>query len=404
MGEKNFNTIFEEIRHFINPTNEPDFPLLYTMSDHISCVDSILKQLAVEICHDETEASEMFTVCSIDDLFFQLKKNTPKPLPSHFVAKILLDKDHYEHSPGLACNFHDEEDIPKYCALAMVIRWAFTVCDNICGSLDITLIPGKHVPMRSDVNYRPVEPEEKKYQTNENTGGNENNFIPNKNSEICDYERPDIYETVYVNGIPSLQLKEETPIMVENPYARHAQSSKDVKDEESEKKESSSEDEEKPVISFMEENIRETVLMENPLALSKFQESDYLQEDRKNPEVKPVLDKDETLVEVKPILIKQEPEEQEFTYCGASVTSQIVENPFARKERTVDPNSFYGLVKQLKKIHEESDEDDSDGVPGSIVYEDRIGQTKMKRRLLADGTGAVKKDPSSVKNRYLVFG
>lgn len=359
MGEKNFDTIFEEIRNFINPNNEPDLPLLYTMSDHIPCVESILKQLALEICHDETEASEMFSICSIDKLFFELKQNSPEPLSSHFMAKILLNKDHYDHSPGLACKFHDDQDIPRHCAQAMVTRWAYTVCDNICNSLDIKMIPGKHVPMNCDVNFKLVKPGDADDPTNVwnvNKPKIKDDFIPKKMAEM---ESPALYETVYVNGKANLQLKDDT----------------------------------KPDVQIKEE----PVLLKNPFAMGRIGESDSLREDTKNT----VIVKPESMAEIKPILVKQE-EDEEITYSRASVISKIVENPFARKERKVDPNSCYGLVKQLKEIHEESD-DEIDGFTSSLVYEDRIGQTGMKRKISysSDGTVALEEESSSSNKRYL---
>lgn len=158
MGEKNYETIFEEIRNFINPNNEADFPALYTLQEHIPWVTSILKQFAIEVCHYEDEAEEMFTIFSISELFYLLNKNTAKvPFNSNHIAKAMIDKDPYEYRPGLACEFHEEEDVPKFCAQSMAIRWAFTICDHICKEIDIKMVAGRHVPRDSAINYTTID-------------------------------------------------------------------------------------------------------------------------------------------------------------------------------------------------------------------------------------------------------
>lgn len=349
MGEKNFDTIFEDIRNFINPTNKPDFPLLYTMSDHIPCVDSILTQFALEVCHDEKEAAEMFSICAIDQLFYRLKKNTDEPLVSHHISKILLDKDHYEHRPGLACKFHEDEDIPRYCALAMVTRWAYTVCDNICGSLNIQLIPGKHVPMESNVNYKLIKPGDDDDPTNVwiKTGGKKNRYIPKtKENELDepDVYEPDVYETVYEDGKPVLRLKEETPNMVENPYARN--------------NEKGSDDDKKPIVQIKAEDISGSTLL--PFAISKIRESDSLREDNKKP-----VPFNDNIIEVIP--------------------NQIIQ----MKEEDIKPVLVKDEVNAIF-VKEE---------PEEIVYEDRYGSNNSKRRFAATRDG-VKIDPSPIKKRY----
>ncbi|CAH1958019.1 unnamed protein product [Acanthoscelides obtectus] len=63
----------------------------------------------------------------------------------------VIEMDKFAYSKGICCNYHEVTNVPHYCSRSVVVRYAYTICDNCCGDLDIPLVPGHHVPLTSKV-------------------------------------------------------------------------------------------------------------------------------------------------------------------------------------------------------------------------------------------------------------
>lgn len=129
---------------------QKQFPLI-TDEKQVPVVESILDQ-----CYEETKIDYRFVVIPLGDLFYHLKRATEKygldicTFPSKTMADILLKKDTYEYTSGIACDYHEERGNPRFCALSKVVRWTYILSDNCCLDLSIDLIAGSHLPSNAD--------------------------------------------------------------------------------------------------------------------------------------------------------------------------------------------------------------------------------------------------------------
>ncbi|XP_055593341.1 protein maelstrom homolog [Uranotaenia lowii] len=152
-GESDFSIILEKLVAFIDYDKKPfkrGFPL-FVDAKEVKMAQSILDQF----CED-TKKTYNFLICPLNEFFFRLKRATEKygmdicAFPAKTIADILLKKDPYEYTSGIACNYHEDNGISRFCALSRVIRWSFMISDNCCLDLGIDLIPGLHLPQNAD--------------------------------------------------------------------------------------------------------------------------------------------------------------------------------------------------------------------------------------------------------------
>lgn len=47
--------------------------------------------------------------------------------------------------------YHEEIDKSKYCTKSSVIRWGYMFSDSLCGEVAVDLIPGRHVPVETNL-------------------------------------------------------------------------------------------------------------------------------------------------------------------------------------------------------------------------------------------------------------
>ncbi|KAJ8929484.1 hypothetical protein NQ314_017816 [Rhamnusium bicolor] len=57
-----------------------------------------------------------------------------------------IEKDVYAYAVGISCEYHEITNVPVYCSRSVVVRYAYTICDNCCSDLKIELTPGFHLP------------------------------------------------------------------------------------------------------------------------------------------------------------------------------------------------------------------------------------------------------------------
>lgn len=153
MGETDLEDILHKILNFTDYNSKMQkkhFPII-TEEKQIPIVESFLEQ-----CYDDTKKDYRFLVIPLGDFFFHLKRATEKygldicTFPSKTMADILLKKDTYEYTSGIACDFHEGRGNTRFCALSKAIRWTYILSDNCCLDLSIDLIPGSHLPINAD--------------------------------------------------------------------------------------------------------------------------------------------------------------------------------------------------------------------------------------------------------------
>lgn len=95
-------------------------------------------------------------VCPLSELFYQLKRATEsfgmdiKTFPSVHIAQAIIQKDVYEYTKDISCEFHEDQGNGKYCPLSRCVRWAYIISDSCCLDLSIEMKPGRHLPMNAD--------------------------------------------------------------------------------------------------------------------------------------------------------------------------------------------------------------------------------------------------------------
>lgn len=152
LGETDLDNILQKILDFTDYNNKVQqlFPVI-TDEKQVPVVESILKQ-----CNEESKIQYQFLVIPLGEFFFHLKRATEKygldicTFPSKTVADILLKKDTYEYTSGIACNFHENLGNTRFCALSKAVRWTYIISDNCCLDLSIDLIAGYHLPLNAD--------------------------------------------------------------------------------------------------------------------------------------------------------------------------------------------------------------------------------------------------------------
>ncbi|XP_065084893.1 protein maelstrom homolog [Ochlerotatus camptorhynchus] len=152
MGETDLDNVLQKILNFTDYKNntQKQFPVI-TDEKQVPVVESILEQ-----CDEDSKIDYRFLVIPLGEFFFHLKRATEKygldicTFPSKTIADILLKKDTYEYTSGIACDFHEKRGNTRFCALSKAVRWTYILSDNCCLDLSIDLIAGCHLPSNAD--------------------------------------------------------------------------------------------------------------------------------------------------------------------------------------------------------------------------------------------------------------
>uniref|UniRef100_A0A182IIY3 Maelstrom domain-containing protein n=1 Tax=Anopheles atroparvus TaxID=41427 RepID=A0A182IIY3_ANOAO len=151
LGEKDYERIAFQLLEFLSK-NGADTPLLFTNSHELLKVETMLHDIV-----EETFPDLKLLVCPLSEFFYQLKKSTAQffggddqNLPTIHMLQILIDKDVYDFTPDISCEFHEQLGNGKHCALSRCVRWAYVISDTCCIDLSIALEPGKHCPKEAD--------------------------------------------------------------------------------------------------------------------------------------------------------------------------------------------------------------------------------------------------------------
>ncbi|XP_039293727.1 protein maelstrom 2 [Nilaparvata lugens] len=137
-----------------NGTSMGEMPPLYTMPDEVNVLlneSCVLNALDI-FCLSQNLSENTFKVYSLPKLFYELRNKAQKDTcPSVSTALSILETDTYKYTNGIACDFHEEEDVAQYCSKSIVQRWVYTICDHICKDFKVAITPGFHVPKQADL-------------------------------------------------------------------------------------------------------------------------------------------------------------------------------------------------------------------------------------------------------------
>lgn len=136
-----------------------------------------------QLCDYREGNNSRYRVYPLHQLFYDIKEEAVKnsidgvSFRSIHIAEAHLNRDHYAYLNNTACNvsflffdficlpvqtlkpnfnfrqYHEENDVVKFCALANVQKWAFIFADHICVDLNVTLISGQHFPPEIDLSH-----------------------------------------------------------------------------------------------------------------------------------------------------------------------------------------------------------------------------------------------------------
>lgn len=149
-GEADNDEIILKMFSFLS--QQEKMPPLFTETNDIRMVENILKGILNQGAMDDNT----LLVCPLSELFYQLKRATEsfgldiKTFPSVHIAQAIIQKDVYEYTKDISCEFHEDEGNGKYCPLSRCVRWAYIISDSCCLDLSIEMKPGRHLPMNAD--------------------------------------------------------------------------------------------------------------------------------------------------------------------------------------------------------------------------------------------------------------
>lgn len=119
-------------------------PYVFTREQDVEMMESILDQLS------DKQWRQTFDVFHLELLFNKLKN---KVETSHgadpiriTVTNVFIEQDRFDATAKISCDFHEEQDVTRHCALSYVQRWFFLFTDHICEKIGIKLQHGIHLP------------------------------------------------------------------------------------------------------------------------------------------------------------------------------------------------------------------------------------------------------------------
>ncbi|KAJ9575906.1 hypothetical protein L9F63_007218 [Diploptera punctata] len=152
-GETDYYKVFTNVKRFVMGKKGKYLFPYYTRQDSVDAVKSVLSKLQ----EDFSEKIE-FRIYPLTTLFFELRNacvsvQDGQGFPAYSLAERELDRDVFNFTRGISCEFHEETDALPYCSLSCVKRWSYLIMDHCCMDLGIDLKPGQHCPMQADVSH-----------------------------------------------------------------------------------------------------------------------------------------------------------------------------------------------------------------------------------------------------------
>lgn len=150
-GEKRFEVIYDQVLDMLGikrsdrfPLNDVNRPCVFILKEKIEMIRSILQQLSQVA---QVDYNDQFDVFELELLLNEVRNvfETDDQLPIS-ITNAQLERDQFDSVANLSCDFHENEDLTKYCALSYVRRWFFDFCDYVGDLLCIEKVPGVHAP------------------------------------------------------------------------------------------------------------------------------------------------------------------------------------------------------------------------------------------------------------------
>lgn len=159
LGEKNYGTIYTALLNVLGVKPGDQFeksdrrrPCVFTRKEDTEMIESILDQLS------DQQWQQTFDVFEFELLFNELKNKVDVDTgPIRItLTNAFIEQDRYDATPNISCNFHEDVDATRHCALSYVRRWFFLCADHVCEKIGVKLVPGKHLPINARL--EPPEP------------------------------------------------------------------------------------------------------------------------------------------------------------------------------------------------------------------------------------------------------
>ncbi|VEN46933.1 unnamed protein product [Callosobruchus maculatus] len=146
----NIEEVFYDLKKFLETrlVGSKRLPVLYTHAKQMKMVQQVLDTW----CDDFGERL-LFQVYNLQYMFRVLRNAVARSnmWSSDTFSDRVIEMDKFAYSKGICCAYHDVTSVPHQCSRSVVVRYAYTICDNCCGDIDIPLVPGHHVPHSSKV-------------------------------------------------------------------------------------------------------------------------------------------------------------------------------------------------------------------------------------------------------------
>ncbi|XP_071441729.1 protein maelstrom homolog [Hetaerina americana] len=148
IGESDFAKIFDDLYYFVTGSSVNGVkPTLYTLNEFEPCVANFLQKL--------TDAagieSKVFKVYDFVQLFFELRNKAAsfsggEGFPVYSISEAEIETDVFAYTKEICCYWHEGSEAPQHCSLSRVKRWGFHIADHCSRDLNVTLLPGQHLP------------------------------------------------------------------------------------------------------------------------------------------------------------------------------------------------------------------------------------------------------------------
>lgn len=228
-GERDYVKILYNIKQFLGGTTRgvSSMPPLYTLPNSEDAVKNVLWKLQ-ESESDNVNADDMFRVYSLPKLFYELRNACvpDKPgaigFPVFALAERVLERDVFNFTKGISCEFHEETDAVPHCSLSCVRRWGFLIMDYCCKDLGIQLVPGQHCPRQADTSRA-----WKVASQSSSTAGDSHPHLynPLKKTEFVDYGRhppdPSSAQHYTLGATPGIVTVTKQPAPSKQPNQEH---------------------------------------------------------------------------------------------------------------------------------------------------------------------------------------
>lgn len=109
-------------------------------------IRSVLQQLSQVAKVDYNDQFDVFELeLFLNELRNVFETDEEEKIPIS-ISNAQLERDQFDSTGNLSCDYHENEDLTKYCALSFVRRWFYDCCDYVLDKFQIEMLPGKHKP------------------------------------------------------------------------------------------------------------------------------------------------------------------------------------------------------------------------------------------------------------------